>query len=122
MMISIMPDQEETLPAAQQWQDNTTANHSFELKETPTPEQNIIPKRRPSPPYYLVNRHIEEIGDLTEDLPANIAAAMNCLYRAGRKPGNDVCDDLLKAVDHLLKEYDRQKRLLELWRRMQDKV
>lgn len=87
-----------------------------------SPEQNIIPKRRPAPPYYLVDRHIAEIGDLTEDLPANIAAAMNYLYRAGRKPGADVMDDLLKAVDHLLREYDRQKRLLELWRMTQDKV
>lgn len=80
------------------------------------PEQTIIPKRRPAPPYYLVDRHIAEIGDLTEDLPANIAAAMNYCYRAGRKPGTDVCDDLLKAVDHLLREYERQKRLLLLLR------
>lgn len=86
------------------------------------PEQNIIPKRRPAPVYYLVDRHIAEIGDLTEDLSANIAAAMNYCYRAGRKPGADVCDDLLKAVDHLLREYDRQKRLLLLWRNAQDKV
>lgn len=85
-------------------------------------EQNIIPKRRPSPPYYLVNHHIAEIGDLTEDLPANIAAAINYCWRAGRKPGADVIDDLLKAVDHLLMEVERQERLAMTLRRHQDAV
>lgn len=83
------------------------------------PELSIIPKRRPAPPYYLVNHHIAEIGDLTEDLPANIADAINYCWRAGRKPGAEVVEDLLKAVDMLLREVDRQERLQRTLRRHQ---
>ncbi len=86
------------------------------------PEQNIIPKRRPAPPYYLVGHHVSEIGHLTGDLPFNMASAINYCWRAGRKPGADVIDDLLKAVDHLLMEVERQERLAMTLRRKQDAV
>lgn len=88
----------------------------------PEPEQTIIPKHRPAPPYYIVGRHIAEIGDLTEGLPANIAAAMNYLWRCGKKPDADPLDDLLKAVDYLLREYWRQKKLRVVLNIQQDIV
>jgi len=40
----------------------------------------------------------------------NVGVAMTCLWRAGRKPGNDAIDDLEKCIDHVQYEIDRLKR------------
>lgn len=76
-------------------------------EKKPAPELNIIPKRRPCPFYYTVGRHVAEIGDLADDFSHNLGSALVYLWRAGKKPGADVSEDLLKATDHILREYER---------------
>jgi hypothetical protein len=77
---------------------------------TPKPEISIEPKPMACPAYYLVwvpGLGNIEINYLIRDKPYNIATALAYLFRAGLKPNSDPVEDLLKAVNHILKEVER---------------
>lgn len=49
------------------------------------------------PGYYQFPRPAYEIADITVSMPHAVGSAMEYLYRAGKKPGNDAMEDLRKA-------------------------
>jgi hypothetical protein len=60
----------------------------------------------PDRPYYVLPNGTQ-VKDVVAHLSYNIGVAAAYLFRAGRKPGNDIKDDLRKAIDHLNFELER---------------
>ena len=69
-----------------------------------------------TPDYYKGSVYKYEAHEVIEDFCGdnyNIGVAMAYLMRAGKKPNNDIVNDLEKTIDHLKFEIKRQKNLKE---------
>lgn len=66
--------------------------------------KSTLPDRK----YYSLPNGMQ-VKDVVAHLSYNIGVAAAYLFRAGRKPGNELKDDLRKAIDHLNFELERLK-------------
>ena len=67
-----------------------------------------------TPNYYKGKHYGMEAHEVIEDFCGdnyNVGVAVAYLLRAGKKPDNDMCKDLEKAIDHLKFELKRQRHL-----------
>ena len=65
------------------------------------------------PYHYQFSRPAYEMADITISLPHSIGSAMEYLYRAGRKPGNDAIQDLQKAIWWIQREIAELEQTME---------
>lgn len=69
-----------------------------------------------TPDYYKGVHYKYEAHEVIEDFAGdnyNIGVCLAYLMRAGKKPDNDITQDLQKCIDHLKFELKRQKHLQE---------
>jgi len=67
-----------------------------------------------TPNYYKGKVYGYEAHEVIEDFAGdnyNIGVAIAYLLRAGKKPDNNICKDLRKAIDHLNFEIKRQNNI-----------
>ena len=70
-----------------------------------------------TPNYYKGVQYGMEAHEVIEDFVGdnyNMGVAVAYLLRAGKKPDNDIVQDLKKAIDHLQFEIKRQENLKKI--------
>lgn len=70
-----------------------------------------------TPEYYRGKTYGFEAHEIIEDFAGdnyNLGVAISYLLRAGKKPANDITQDIQKAIDHLKFELKRQNNVKKL--------